>query len=186
MTPLSHLTPVDPPPSPPLDARARESARRRALGAVVRSFRRARGWSVRDAAADAGVAPMTWRRVEQGLEVRACTLARLDRALSRPAGDVASALEDDVAATGLAAVAGLRPALGEAPPAFVDRLAARLERGTGPPSAAAELAGLSDLALAVGLLERLAELPQVPAVRAAAAAVGQVLPTLAARMPPHG
>jgi transcriptional regulator with XRE-family HTH domain len=66
-----------------------------ALGGVLQLLRTQKGWSVEQAAHQAGLGHMTWRRVEDGFAVRRRTYAALDTILSLPVGTVQRALNDD-------------------------------------------------------------------------------------------
>lgn len=78
------------------DATEHRAVRRLALGGAIQLVRTRNGWNVTEAAANAGLAPMTWRRVEDGLDVRERSHAALDRVLKVAFGTVKRALADDV------------------------------------------------------------------------------------------
>lgn len=86
------------------DPAERRAVRRQVLAWVLRTIRARRGWNVNDAASAAGIAPMTWRRLEDALDVRTRTLTALDTLLGQPFGTVRLALDDDAT---MVAVAGL-------------------------------------------------------------------------------
>jgi len=89
------------------DPAERRAVRRQVLGGILRLIRGRNAWSVNDAASAASIAPMTWRRLEDGLDVRKRTLTALDSLLGQPFGTVRRALDDDlvmVSLTGLAEV----------------------------------------------------------------------------------
>lgn len=69
--------------------------RRFMLARALQSTRASNGWSVNDAASKASIAPMTWRRLEEGLDVRQGTLVALDELLNQPRGTVVRALAAD-------------------------------------------------------------------------------------------
>jgi hypothetical protein len=74
----------------------RRQIRQLALGGALQLIRGRRAWSVNDAAQHAGLAPMTWRRIEDGLTVRAASHTAVDRLLELPFGTVRRALNDDL------------------------------------------------------------------------------------------
>src|ERR1700754_683380 len=78
------------------DPAVRRAVRQQVLAGAVRMVRTARGWSVNDTAAQAGVAPMTWRRVADGLDVRRKAMTAIDGVLNLPFGTAARALDDDL------------------------------------------------------------------------------------------
>lgn len=62
-----------------------ESARRRAIGLRARQCRKHMGWTMRDLASRAGLAPEEVRRLEAGLaDAKMSTLVRLAKALNCP------------------------------------------------------------------------------------------------------
>lgn len=65
------------------------------MGAIVRVARGKQGWSVEDAAQKANLGHMTWRRVEDGHQVRGKTYAALDDIFSLPTGITSRAIADD-------------------------------------------------------------------------------------------
>jgi transcriptional regulator with XRE-family HTH domain len=75
---------------------------RRALGNRVEEARKARGWGKEKASRAAGVSSITWKRVEDGKEVRDTSLAAILRAVGLsesgqgPAADV-ERLRQDIA-----------------------------------------------------------------------------------------
>lgn len=170
--------------------------RRLALGGAVQLVRASNGWTVLDAAHHAKLAPMTFRRIEDGLPVREKSYAALDKLLDLAPGTVKRALADDrvmtglvqtvtrqdvVAAGGLAAFAGQTrtnsPRQAREWPVVTPETARALELAaahvpSNPPTA---------LELANRLIERLAvsSMPQTQAirdlVRAAAAAVPDLM-----------
>jgi len=77
------------------DPEQRRAARQLALGGVLQYLRAKNVWSVNDAASHAGIAPMTWRRLEDGLDVRQRTHVAIDKLLHAPFGTVKRALGDD-------------------------------------------------------------------------------------------
>lgn len=74
---------------------AARQVRRLALGGGLQYLRAEKHWKVADAASHADVAPMTWRRLEHGLQVRDGSYAKVDELLSLRPGSVKSALADD-------------------------------------------------------------------------------------------
>jgi len=89
-----------------LTAAERRTIRRRALGGALAFVRTGRRWTVNDAASAAGLAPMTWRRLEDGLEVRQRSHSAVDNLLGLPFGTVKRALADDVLMVDLVAATG--------------------------------------------------------------------------------
>lgn len=77
------------------DPEQRRAVRRLALGGILQQIRARNVWSVNDAASHASIAPMTWRRMEDGLDVRQRTHVAVDRLLDLPFGTVKRALSDD-------------------------------------------------------------------------------------------
>lgn len=113
------------------DQAHRRAVRRHVLAAVLSTWRAERGWSVNDAASKASIAPMTWRRMEQGLDVRRRTLTALDGVLGQPLGTVTRALNDDYLMVSLAGQSAvIAPSdLDDDPAVVLDRVAAR-QNGT--------------------------------------------------------
>ena len=114
------------------DPAERRAVRRRVLAGILQSVRVARGWSVNDAASQAHLAPMTWRRAEEGLEVRRRSLAALDRLLGEQPGTTQRAIDDDLTMLDLVRrrgidVSGVAPADAAN---FLDQLAERFRTGT--------------------------------------------------------
>lgn len=89
------------------DQNARRHARRLALGGALQLIRTRNGWSVNDAAEAAKIAPMTWRRMEDGLDVRERSHAALDVLLDLPFGTVKRALADDLLMVEIVKMAGV-------------------------------------------------------------------------------
>lgn len=117
------------------DPAVRRAVRRQVLGGVLHVIRSRKAWSVNDAASQAGIAPMTWRRVEEGLEVRARTLTALDGLLGQPFGTVRRALDDDAEMRRLAKMADVLPLDDDGMSAgstaeWLDQLAERFRSGT--------------------------------------------------------
>lgn len=73
----------------------RRQNRRLALGGAVQTFRARQRMNVHAAAAQAGLAPMTLRRVEEGQRVRDASYAQTDDFLGLPVGTTKRALNDD-------------------------------------------------------------------------------------------
>lgn len=96
-----------------------------ALGGVLQTLRAGKGWSVEQAAVHAGLGHMTWRRMEDGFNVRAKTYAAVDTLFDLPFGTVRRALNDDLLMVQL--IAGVGVDTGEvttaSAPAFVDTFA---------------------------------------------------------------
>lgn len=88
----------------PVDHRA---VRRLALGGALQLVRTRNGWNVTQAASHAGLAPMTVRRVEDGLPVRERSYAALDRLLDLSFGTVKRALADDMLMVEVVKLAGV-------------------------------------------------------------------------------
>ncbi|QJY51232.1 hypothetical protein [Pseudonocardia broussonetiae] len=78
------------------DPAERRAVRRLVLAGMLQSIRARNGWSVNDAASRASIAPMTWRRLEDGLDVRRRSLTAVDGLLEQPFGTVSRALNDDL------------------------------------------------------------------------------------------
>lgn len=78
------------------DPAERRAVRRLVLAGMLQSVRARNGWSVNDAASRAGIAPMTWRRLEDGLDVRRRSHTAVDGLLEQPFGTVTRALNDDL------------------------------------------------------------------------------------------
>lgn len=114
------------------DPGVRRAVRRAVLGGVLHLIRAARGWNVNDAASQAGMAPMTWRRLEDGLDVRRRSLAAVDHLLDEPLGTAQRALDDDLLMLSLAGKHGVDvTAAGPIGAAdFLDQLAERFRTGT--------------------------------------------------------
>lgn len=122
----------------------RRAVRRAVLGGVLKMARTARGWAVNDAASAAGIAPMTWRRLEDGLEVRRKSLAAVDKLLGLSRGGTQRALDDDLLMLELAGKAGVDVSgvAVEDVEGFLDVLAERFRTGRVTGSASADLGGL--------------------------------------------
>jgi transcriptional regulator with XRE-family HTH domain len=58
-----------------------EATRRSRLGQLVRLARRQTGETIDEAAARAGMSPVTWRNVEAGVRVKSFSLGKVERAL---------------------------------------------------------------------------------------------------------
>lgn len=116
------------------DPAERRAVRRHVLGGILQVIRARRAWSVNDGASHAGIAPMTWRRVEEGLDVRQRTLTALDGLLGQPFGTVRRALDDDLAMVQLVRFADIdTEGVDVADPAgFLAALAERFRSGTAP------------------------------------------------------
>lgn len=114
------------------DPAVRQAVRRLVLGGILQVVRTRNAWSVNDAASAASIAPMTWRRVEEGLDVRKRTLTALDELLKQPFGTVRRALDDDLAMVALTQLADVD--ISEVSPTtaadFLDALAERFRTGT--------------------------------------------------------
>lgn len=140
------------------DAGKRATVRRQALGGALRLLRSHRRWSVQDAAAATGIAPMTWRRVEHGLDVRERTHTALDGLLGRGPGVVARALADDVlmvelvGALGVVVVDGVED---RDAAAFLATFVARLAAGGVDTRPMVRVDGMTELELATRLVESL-------------------------------
>lgn len=88
------------------DPAERRRTRLLALGGALQLLRTGRGWNVNDAASAANVAPMTWRRLEEGQAVRRRTHVAVDVLLDQPFGTVERAVADDVLMLNLVAHLG--------------------------------------------------------------------------------
>lgn len=78
------------------DPGVQRAIRRLALGGVLQLLRVRRGWKVNEAASRASIAPMTWRRLEDGMPVRQRSHAALDQLLDLPFGSIKRALNDNL------------------------------------------------------------------------------------------
>ncbi|MEU7817075.1 helix-turn-helix domain-containing protein, partial [Pseudonocardia sp. NPDC049154] len=117
------------------DPAERKNVRRHVLGGLVQIIRARRGWSVNDAASAASVAPMTWRRVEDGLDVRQRTLTALDGLLGVQFGTVKRALDDDLVMLELVDLVDIGVGMDEAladPAGTLAALAERFRTGSAP------------------------------------------------------
>jgi transcriptional regulator with XRE-family HTH domain len=113
------------------DPEIRSAVRRAVLGGVVKVWRTRKGWSVNDSAAASGMAPMTWRRVEQGMTVRRHAETQIDKLLGQPFGTIRRALDDDPAMVSLSGIA-VDAGVVDDPAAYLDELAERFRSGTVP------------------------------------------------------
>lgn len=181
------------------DPAARRTVRRLVLAGVLHAARDRNGWSVNDAASKASVAPMTWRRMEQGLDVRRRSLTAVDSVLGLPFGSTSRALEDDLAMIGLLAETGT--VVDEVSPAtaaeFLDTMAERARSGGAAPSVRAHAvtvtdpvtvhaaaprvsseAVVSDLTRAAQLVDAMVRHDTTPALKRAVEAVLAAMPDL--------
>lgn len=188
----------------------RAATRKVALGGALEIVRARNVWSVNDAASAAQIAPMTWRRMEDGLDVRQRTHVAVDKLLDLPFGTVKRALNDDALMVQLVTVCGAdtRDAADD-PTAFLEAFAEQTR--TGSPRQAREgnlsarwtlgprqtqrqveqaLAALAEhvpagkptnLELATQLVERLTSLPPTTAIDDAVHAILKAMPDLIAR-----
>lgn len=78
------------------DPEVRRTVRRLALGGGLQIVRARLGLNVNEAAARAKLAPMTFRRLEDGMDVREKSLTAVDRFLDVVVGSVKRALADDM------------------------------------------------------------------------------------------
>lgn len=76
---------------------ADEAARRAVLGHLLEAARVSGGWRIKDAKAAAGIAPMTWRRLENGDPVRHKSVAAAAEVLGVSTWTLVTALADDAA-----------------------------------------------------------------------------------------
>lgn len=67
--------------------------RAKAVGRLVRTARASRGWSVEQAAAQARLGHMTWRRIEDGARVRPGSYAAVDEVFGLPSGSFMAAAD---------------------------------------------------------------------------------------------
>lgn len=81
--------------------------RRLALGGALQLIRQRNDWNVNEAATRAGLAPMTYRRAEDGLAIRERSLTALDHLLDMPVGTVKRALADDLLMVDVVKLAGV-------------------------------------------------------------------------------
>lgn len=172
-----------------------------ALGGVLQLLRTREGRSVEQAAVHAGIGHMTWRRVEDGMDVRSKTYAALDGVLSVPPGTVQCALNDDELMVGLIRKAGVADIPSGTSAQVVERFVRQTmsnssrQRGSvhiGPalvnalptaakvPATPAQRAP-TDLAQATELIERIARRQSTPRLDAAVQALLQAMPDLIAR-----
>lgn len=89
------------------DPGVRRATRRLALGGALQLIRARQGWNVNEAASRASIAPMTWRRLEDGMPVRERSHAALDQILGLPFGTVKRALNDDLLMVEIVKLAGI-------------------------------------------------------------------------------
>lgn len=150
-------------------------ARRHALGAALQVWRTHKGLSKAGAAETAGLAPMTWTRLEAGAPVRNGSYGILEQGLHLHVGTVIQALADDVSLVDLARQLGVDVhAVDDGQPA--SEWVSRFARVAAPPVPGD---GLSVVTVAE-IVARLARDPkQSPAKQRAVAALLQVLPELA-------
>lgn len=183
------------------DPDERRAVRRAVLGGVLHSHRVSQGWSVNDAASAASIAPMTWRRLEEGLDVRRRSLTALDGLLGLPLGTTSRALDDDLAMVAFASAAGdvFTGMDTTDSAAYLDELAERFRSGTvgsratvrvtaatryrsgslGGLTATAGKPPASDLVLAAELVESIWTRPTItPTLQAAVDAVLAAMPEL--------
>lgn len=190
------------------DPAQRRTVRRHVLGGILQVLRARRAWSVNDAASAAGIAPMTWRRVEEGLDVRQRTITALDGLLGQPFGTVRRALDDDLAMVQLVRLTDVETEGVDtsAPSDFLDVLAERFRSGTAPvaparslyvralvgapargphqsailtsPASSGMMAPMSDLTYAAQLVDRITRRTLTPALENAVAALLAAMPDL--------
>ena len=97
-----------------------ESMRRCALGAFLRHWRASQGLSIEAMAERAGLSHMSWRRAEDGHELRAKTYNAVETVAQLPAGMVSRALLDDDALIELAGQLGIAgPDANQSPAAWL-------------------------------------------------------------------
>ena len=106
--------------------------RRRVLGGILQVTRARSGWKVNDAASAAGIAPMTWRRMEDGLAVRERSYIAVDGILGVTPGTVKRALNDDLLMVELVGRTGVDvgPQHRERAADFLDHLARGIDGAT--------------------------------------------------------
>lgn len=193
------------------DPEMSRAVRQLALGGALQMIRAKNVWSVSDAASKASIAPMTWRRMEDGLDVRQRTHVAIDRLLELPFGSVKRALADDflmvqvLGATGvetsyvseatapqfLASFADRTRAVNSRPvrePFWITRLTSNPQQSNSDlEKALAALAhhvppvAPSNLELATQLVERLTALQPTAAIDDAVHAILKAMPDLIAR-----
>lgn len=149
--------------------------RRLALGGALQLIRARNRWTVLDAAHHAQLAPMTVRRIEDGLPVRDRSYAALDKLLGLMPGSVKRALADDRvmadfvrATTGedVVGLGGLEAFAGQT-------------RTNSPRQARAEANPPTELELVNRVIERLTQrAAQTPAIRELVRAAAAALPDL--------
>lgn len=166
-------------------ATSRARIRRRALGGALRLLRTHRTWSVKQAADAAAIAPMTWRRLEEGLEVRERTHVALDALLALPPGGVRRALGDDVLMVDLVGGLGVvvtEDVEPEAAGTFLAAMVDRLATGSPPVRPSVRVEGMTELELATQLVQRLrAGPPLTETTEALIRATLQAMPDLFGR-----
>lgn len=117
------------------DPTERRTVRRLVLAGVLQGYRNGNGWSVNDAASKASMAPMTWRRLEEGLDVRRRAQSSVDSLLGLPFGTIARALNDDALMIELVMSHGndvVDARKAKDPASFLDMLAERARSGSAP------------------------------------------------------
>lgn len=169
--------------------------RRLALGGLLQLIRTRDGKNVNTAAAGARLAPMTWRRVEDGLSVRELSLIHVDLWLGVDPGTVKRALQSNAAMTALVGKFAEAPGIDDTPETFLARFAAQTRTDSPrqqrvlpsdlalptPRSGNGDAGSLSALELANRLVEQLARGEQTDRTRALIAAVSRAMPELIER-----
>lgn len=167
----------------------RAGTRKLALGGALQIVRARNVWSVNDAASAAQIAPMTWRRMEDGLDVRQRTHVAVDKLLDLPFGTVKRALNDDALMVQLVTVCGAdaREAADD-PAAFLEAFAEQTRTGSPRQVREGDLLGRwtqgvpagkpTNLELATQLVQRLAALPSTTAIDDAVQAILKAMPDL--------
>lgn len=102
----------------------RRIVRAHALGGILQQIRSQNGWSVEQAAVHVGLGHMTWRRAEDGFDVRRKTYTAIDGLLEVPLGTVQRAMNDDQLMAELIERTGVHVG-GSTPTETVDRFAAQ-------------------------------------------------------------
>lgn len=113
-------------------AAERRTIRRLVLAGVLQGVRGRRDWSVNDAASAASIAPMTWRRLEDGLDVRRRSLTAVDGLLGLPFGTTSRALDDDELMVDLLRRIGQHPPAELAADDYLGALADRARSAAAP------------------------------------------------------
>lgn len=171
--------------------------RRRALGGAVQTLRARQGWKVADAAVAAHIAPMTYRRIEDGMTVREKSYLAVDVLFDVAPGTVKRALRDDTLMVEIVGRAGVdvRHVTPDRAARFLDSFARQTTTGETPqPAVTPDMAEAlrlasqhvpaatpTNLALAHRLVEQLLDTTRpTPATKALLKAALEAMPDLIA------